>query len=145
MLTVEEKSLRLLLKIWTFVFAIAGLTFVIVPQKILEVLNLVSLRIAPTLPPLPIPEDRFWLVLTFSLMTTITALSYSAMQDLRRRRDLVVFLLISKATSSITFTLFFLLHQHSLGYLLGTLTDGSIFLITLVFYRRALRSSQLIL
>jgi tryptophan-rich sensory protein len=145
MLTQDEKRLQLLLKFWSFLFAVGCVMFAFAPHFVIENLNRIFLKIAPTLPSLPYSEERFWLALTVSLMATISALCYSAQSDLKRKKDLVVFVLISKATSSLFFFLFFFLDRHSLAYLFGMALDGSIFVITFIFYMRATRSSQLIL
>ena len=145
MLTREEKALRQLLQIFIFLFAGGALLFATLPQMILRHLNQAAFLLAPTLPLLPDSENRFWVALTVSMMATITALCYGAQNDLRRRKDLVVYVLIAKATSTLFFILYFVLDTHALPYLFGMLVDGLIFMILLIFYRRAARSSQLIL
>lgn len=143
MLTSEERALKRLLQFWAVLFLIAGLVFVFFPNLIVQSLNHLALKIAPSLPTLPLSEDRFWIVLMFSLMVTLTFLCYSAQDDLRRRKDLVQFVLISKITSTLFFLIFFFVDRMALAYLMGMLVDGSIFVITLIFYSRALKSSSL--
>lgn len=143
MLTSEERALKKLLQFWAVLFLMAGLVFVFFPNLVLQSLNQLALKITPTLPTLPLSQDRFWIVLMFSLMITLTFICYSAQDDLRRRKDLVQFVLISKITSSLFFLIFFFADRMALAYLVGALVDGSIFIITLSFYSRANRSSQL--
>lgn len=143
MLTSEERGLKKLLQLWMVVFFIAGSIFVFFPNTIVESLNKIAFKIAPSLPLLPLSQDRFWIVLMFSLMITLTFLCYAAQDDLKRRKDLVQFILISKITSTLFFFLFFFIDRMSLAYVFGGLVDGSIFLVTLAFYSRALRSSQI--
>lgn len=145
MLTSEERALKGLLQFWAGLFLVAGLVFVFFPNWIVQSLNKISLKLTPTLPPLPLSDERFWVVLMFSLMITLTFLCYSAQDDLRRRKDLVQFVLISKAVSSLFFLLFFFIDRMAFAYLAGFLVDGSIFIITVAYYSRALKSSQLII
>ena len=145
MLTREEKALRKLLQIFMVLFAAAGLSFALAPQRIIFHLNQTASLIAPSLPTLPDSDSRFWVALTVSMMATITALCYGAQNEIRRKKELVLYLLVAKATSTLFFTLYFFLELHSLAYLMGALTDGSIFVLLLIFYKRAARSSQLIL
>ena len=145
MLTREEKSLKQLLQVFIFLFAGAGLTFALAPALVMNNLNQVALRIAPSFPSIPDSDNRFWVALTVSMMATITALCYGAQTDIRRKKDLILYVLVAKAISTLFFTLYFLLGRHSLPYLFGSATDGSIFLLLLIFYRRAARSGQLTL
>lgn len=143
MLNSEERSLKRLLQFWAILFLVAGLVFVFFPNLVVQSLNQFALKITPSLPTLPLSQDRFWVVLMFSLMITLTFLCYSAQDDLKRRKDLVQFVLISKITSSLFFLVFFFVDRMALAYLMGMLVDGSIFVITLIFYSRALKSSSL--
>jgi len=145
MLTREEKRLKQLLQLFIFLFAAAGLSFGILPGLILGQLNRLALKVAPTLPTIPDTDNRFWVALTVSMMATITALCYGAQSDIRRKKDLVVYVLIAKAFSTLFFLIYFLLGAHSLPYLFGSLVDGPIFIVLWAFYRRAARSSQLTL
>ncbi len=144
MLSLQEERLKKLLNIFSFLFAGAGLFFVLAPHLLISQINHLSQIITPQLPLLSENTENFWLSLTGSLMVTLTALSYAAQMDLRRRKDLVVYILISKITSTFFFLTFFIFTLRSLAYLVGAATDGSIFIILLLFYLRAGRSSQLL-
>ncbi len=144
MLTLEEERLKKLLNIFTFLFAAAGLGFIFAPHLLISEINHLGQMLAPQLPPLAENSENFWLALTGSLMVTLTALCYAAQLDLRRRKDLVVYILISKAASTFFFLSFFLFTLHAFAYLVGAITDGSIFIILLFFYLRAGRSSQIL-
>jgi hypothetical protein len=143
MLTREEKALKQLLQIFIFLFAVAGLAFGIVPRMIVSQLNLLAAKISPQLPTLSVTDNRFWVALTVSMMATITALCYGAQTDIRRKKELVAYVLVAKAFSTLFFMLYFLFDGYALAYLFGSLVDGPIFLILWTFYRRAARSSQL--
>jgi len=144
MLTLEEERLKKLLNIFTFLFAAAGLSFIFASHLLISEINHFSQKFTPQLPLLAENAENFWLALTGSLMVTLTALCYAAQLDLRRRKDLVVYILISKAASTFFFLSFFLFTLRAFAYLVGAITDGSIFIILLFFYLRAGRSSQLL-
>lgn len=145
MLNSEERALKGLLQFWAMLFLVSGLLFVFFPNLVIQFLNQISLRFTPTLPLLPYSQERLWVVMAFSLCLTLTFICYSAQDDLKRRRDLVQFLLISKAFSALFFLLFLFLDRMALGYLIGTIVDGGIFIITLSYYSRVMKSSHLIL
>src|SRR5215467_6803367 len=134
MLTREEKALRQLLQIFMFLFAAAGLVFSLVPGMIVDQLNWLAFKVSPSLPLLANSENRFWVALTVSMMATITALCYGAQSDLRRKKELVAYLLVAKAVSTLFFILYFALDGHSLAYLFGSLVDGPIFIVLFIFY-----------
>lgn len=141
-LTREEKSLVLLLRIWVACFALGGLYFFFFQNTLINQINYISSNtLKLNLPLLPESTEKFWLALTVSMMATITALSYIAQRDIRRNIGYVIPLLISKFISTFFFILFFFTHIKSLTYIVGALTDGSIFVITLIFYLRAKRAS----
>jgi hypothetical protein len=141
-LTRHEKQLVLLLKIWIFCFAGGGLYFLLFQNVLIKQINFFSSDILKlNLPLHPESPDKFWLALTLSMMATITALSYIAQKDIRKNIGYVIPLLIAKFVSTFFFILFFFIHINSLAYIVGALTDGPIFIITLVFYIRAKKST----
>ncbi|MBF0493392.1 MAG: hypothetical protein HQM15_11520 [Deltaproteobacteria bacterium] len=143
MLTVEEKNLKFLLKIWIFSFLLAAAAFLVAPNLVIRFLNTVSLKLFPHLIPLPESTERFWLSLSGSLMVTLLFLLFGAVSDIARKKDLVFYVLVSKIASTVLFLSFFFLHQKSFTYILGGWVDGSIFLVTLFFYRRAVAAGYL--
>ncbi len=130
------------LKRWMLVSAwmylLAGLAFVLVPTRVFDLINSLGQWLDFTR--MPYPVEKFWLALSFSMMMTITALSYMAALDIRRYRHAVVAVLISKFVSSLSALVFFLSASQEarfFGYLVITVVDGSIFVITLVLFLRS--------
>ena len=140
--TREEKQLARLMRLWSVLFGLMGLFFVVSPQIFTEFLNRFShLLSGGNYIPLPYPAERFWYSLTVSLMATITYLSFVASRDIRRNFHCVIAVLICKFTSTLFFLLSFATGFRSSGYLVSALlSDGPIFIVTLVFTIRAIRS-----
>ncbi len=145
MLNPEERALKGLLQFWSMLFLAMGIVVVFFPNLVIQFLNRVSLRFTPTLPLLPYSDERLWVVLAFSLFITLTFICYSAQDDLKRRRDLVQFLLVSKLISAIVFVLCLFFDRMSLAYLIAAIIDGGIFTLTSAYYSRVLKSSHLVL
>ncbi len=142
-ITKEEKQLVVLLRIWIFCFALGGLYFLLFQNQLIARINYISSEVLKlNLPPLPESTEKFWLALTISMMATITALSYIAQRDIRKNIGYVIPLLISKFVSTFFFIIFFFLHVPALAYIVGALTDGPIFVITLIFYLRCKKISN---
>jgi hypothetical protein len=141
-LTREERQLRTLMQIWTSLFAVAAVAFLLFGDWILYSGNYFSVEIMKWgLPAMPQPVERFWLALTISLMATITMLCYYIQKDVRTNMALTSFLLVSKLTSTLVMLSAFFWDRPYFNYLLGSVfCDGPIFVITLIFYRRAVRS-----
>ena len=142
LLTREEKQLAGLMRLWSVLFGLMGLFFIVSPQIFTEFLNRFShLLSGGNYISLPYPAERFWYSLTVSLMATITYLSFVSSRDIRRNFHCVIAVLICKFTSTLFFLLSFATGLRSAGYLVSALlSDGPIFLITLVFVVRAIRS-----
>ncbi len=143
MIHYEEQNLKKLLKLWAFLFTLAVLVFIFAPNRVIQLLNTLSIKFFPSFILLPESSERFWLCLTVSLMVTLIAMCLGAIQDISRKKDLVFYILVSKITSTLSFISFFFFFQRSIPYLLGAAVDGSIFLITLFFYRRAASAGYL--
>ncbi len=90
---------------------------------------------------IPESSERFWLVLAFSMMLMLTLISfYSSFQP--KNRALIVVHLLSKLTSTLGFCYMFFRQSPLFAYLTGAVTDGSLFLIVLVFFIRMLASKS---
>lgn len=136
-LTSPEKKLVYLLRFWVLAFGITTLIFIFGQTRFLELINDLSLRFTPALLPIPIPQEKFWLVLTLSLMVTLVFMSFWGQRDIRRNHWVLPPILVSKFTSTFFFFIFFLFHQKSLAYMVGVMSDGFVFLVTYFAYQRA--------
>jgi hypothetical protein len=141
-LTPQERQLKTLMQFWTTLFALGAVAFLLFGDWILYSGNYFSVEIMKwDLPAMPLPVEKFWLSLTVSMMATITMIAYYIQKDVRSNIALTSFLLVSKLTStSVMFSAFFWDRPY-FNYLMGSIfCDGPIFVITLIFYRRAVRS-----
>jgi uncharacterized protein (DUF362 family) len=133
----EEKQAALFLKISSAAYFLVGWAFLFLPDQILAFFNWLSSWLLPTWPVTPISGEHFWTALAFSMMMTITALSFVAARNIRKYRLFVVILLISKCASSVSAFSLFVFQTHYLSYLGIAVIDGTIFWITLAFFLRA--------
>ncbi len=132
--------------LWAVLFPLAGLIFVIAPDTTLRSIEwagreFVGWQAAPVL----LGGERFWLVLTASMMATITGLvvvSYHALARgaVHEYQSAVRVLMLSKAVSTLGFLLCLVLAAPSSIYCAGALIDGSILGITWGRYHRATMS-----
>jgi hypothetical protein len=138
--TREELRLKRLMQFWTLLFALGAVVFLFFGNWMFDLGNRTGSKLFG-LPPMPEPVgERFWLTLTTSLMVLLTALAYYIQKDVVANKRLTSLVLISKLTSTLTFLGFYLIEDRYFNYLLGSVfCDGPIFVVTFIFYRRALR------
>jgi len=113
-------------------YALGAVVFLWIGFVIPRIINAISAFATPLpLYPMPAnaPEGAFWRVLAVSMMAMITWIAVQTYRDPRRNGNLVPILLLSKACSTVCYTVFFIFHGH-LAYIIGFVTDGPIFLIT---------------
>ena len=135
----ETRRLQSLFKFWTLLFGAGALIFFLLPQYVVKVLNF-GTGTSSFLAPVPEGDPLFWLPLAVSLMVTLTFMCSQISKDPLKFRMLVLAVLVSKATSSITYFFFYIRHGYQAPFLWGTLCDGSIFIITYYFFKKALES-----
>jgi len=135
--TKEEKHLKILMRFSAIAYFVVGFAFAFLPEPILRVLNLLSRILAPGLEGMPLSVEKFWLSMTFSMMMTIGALSYTAQHNVRKNKGYIIPVLISKTASSLSALCFFIFSTRYFAYLVIFIVDGSIFWITLFFFIRA--------
>jgi hypothetical protein len=136
-LTPAERRFRVWMLISAWMYALSGLFFLIAGTRIAPFVNAISGKVFPSLSlyPLPgsAPEGAFWRVLSVSMMAMITWICRSAYLDLRRNGRLIPVLLLSKFCSASLYLFFFATRGH-LAQLVGFLTDGPLFLMTLALW-----------
>ncbi len=134
------ERLRLWLLVTGIAYVLSGLAFVLAPDQILGLLNASARLVAPGLPPVPIHDaapERFWLALAGSMMATIATCALYAAQDIEKRRDMAVPIVVSKLTSSVLGLAFFAASAHHLAYVDIATTDLPLGVVTLVLWLRA--------
>ncbi len=134
-LTNNESRLKALLQFWMVAFLGSTVVFCFFGNELLNRFNQLSSRFSPTLPLIAIPQEKFWLVLTTSLMITLVFLCYSGQKDIQKNISVVPPILVSKFVSTFFFFAFFILVSRCLAYFIGMVVDGSVFLLTYSFYR----------
>lgn len=139
-LTKQEKQLRVFMGLSAAAYYVAGLAFAFASTQIIQLVNFASRTIAPGFPEMPMPSEQFWLALAFSMMMTIGTLSFIAWYNVRRYKGYVVPLLVSKAASSLSSLLYFIVSAHYFAYLVIFVVDGALFWATLIFLVRGSRA-----
>jgi hypothetical protein len=112
-----------IMKAFSVIYAVVGLFFIFFHRFLLE-----------TLMTDPAP-NRFWVVLTLSMMFMLSFVSWKASENPGERGYTQVHLL-SKITSTTTFFLCYVFETHALGYLAGVFTDGIIAVIVYLLLRK---------
>ena len=137
-LTPGESALRTWMIISVVLYASGGASFLLGQNLLLENINRISsLLFKDRFPLMPLSTEKFWLTLTGSMMLMLVVLCTYAAADPVRYSAMVVVILFSKAFSSCQYFYYFHKEKRYFGYLVGLLTDGPLFLITLFFFIRA--------
>lgn len=115
-------------------YFVAMLFFLFAQNQLLEGLNTVSRWLfKERLPLIPLSTEKFWLVLTTSMMLMLTALCGFVAYKPEAFLEMVIIVLISKLCSTSLYLILFGEKKY-FAYLVGALTDGPLFLVTLIFY-----------
>jgi hypothetical protein len=137
-LTSGESALRTWMIISAVLYALGGVSFLLGQNLLLENINGVSsLLFKDRFPLMPLATEKFWLTLTGSMMLMLVILCAYAAVDPVQYRAMVVVVLGSKAFSSGQYLYYFCKEKRYFGYIVGLLTDGPLFLVTLYFFFRA--------
>ena len=131
-----------LLRNWMIVSVIlyvgGGFNFLLGQNRLLEQMNRVSTRLfKDRFPLIPASTEKFWLVLTTSMMLMLVVCCTLAAVSVEKYYLLVIPVLFSKACSTTLYLGLFSFQKRYFAYLVGALTDGPLFAITLIFYLRA--------
>ena len=76
-ITKQEKHLKIFMIISAITYFVVGFAFAIMPARILEMSNVFSRILIPSLGEIPPSVEKFWLSMTFSMMMTIMYASRS--------------------------------------------------------------------
>lgn len=136
--TRQEKNLVLLLKWWAILFSVAGISFAVIPNKLINLLNTLGESIIYWNAPLVAPStNSFWLVLAVTMMLMLVISAIKAAADIVKNISYVKLIIIAKLSTTAGFVLAFVTSEFAFAYLAGAAIDGFIFIVTLVAYRRA--------
>jgi hypothetical protein len=128
-----ERLCRIVLRFLAASFAVVGMLFLFFPDGTVRVLNAVGTYFGD-FTPAPESQLRFWLSLATGYMALVTALAWVAQRDMHRHRDLLLFLALGKATSSLTCLAFYWYSLDAFIYLANAVVDGSIAVTALVIW-----------
>jgi hypothetical protein len=117
------RTFTTVMKIYTGIYIVVGIFFFVFHA---ELAQLLMMQPAP---------NRFWVTLTVSMMAMLAYVAWQSSQRPRERAFVHVHLL-SKTVSVAGFLLSFVLDPAVWAYLVGAVTDFSIILVVLFFYRR---------
>ncbi|OLC13944.1 MAG: hypothetical protein AUH32_06520 [Actinobacteria bacterium 13_1_40CM_66_12] len=132
-----SQRLRLLLRIWTVIFALGAFDFFVFPYLTVRILNSTAKSLGMhEVAALEAGQD-FWLTLAVPYMILVAAFSWVAQRGTRIQAQPVQFLLLAKASSSLISLALFLFGGFAYPFLANFLLDGAIVLITFWFYRAA--------
>ncbi len=136
----QETQLRYFMGVAGLTYLFVGFVFLFAPDFTLTLMNDISEGLHLKLPPVDMSSERFWLSLTFSMMTTISALSCMVYYNVVKYKPLTVYVLVAKAASAVSGMGLFLFSARHFAYLAIFLVDGTIFWITLILYLRSIRA-----
>ena len=139
-ITREEKHLKYFMLASALVYLAVGWMFLLKPGFTLDLMNWLSKALKTGLADIPPSSEKFWLSLTFSMMMTISALSFMVFYNVRKNKPYVVMVLISKSMSALSSLGLFFFSMRYFAYISIFIVDGSIFWITLMFFLRANRA-----
>jgi hypothetical protein len=114
-----------------FLFAITGLLFLIIPDKVLILFNNFSPYLQ--MPQSPVIEHNFYLILASGYMYLVTVLAFLMFRN-PENRQYPLLLAHAKLASSFLSLVLFLFHSHYLIYLANFVIDGLIGLAATHFY-----------
>jgi len=126
------------LKYWMAISAlmyfVAMLFFLFLQNRLLEQMNTVSAKLfKDRFPPIPLSTEKFWLVLTTSMMLMLVLLCIFVALDPVAYMEMTLIVLASKMCSTLLYLALFARDKY-FAYLVGALTDGPLFIITLAIF-----------
>jgi hypothetical protein len=131
--------LRLLLRVWTVIFALGAVDFFVFPYLTVGILNAGARALGlHEVVALNAGQD-FWLTLAVPYMILVAAFSWIAQRGSKIAAQPVQFLILAKVSSSVTSLALFLFGGFPYAFLANFVVDGAIALITFWFYRAARR------
>jgi hypothetical protein len=117
--------------ILSVIFAVTGLLFLLIPDKVVVFFNNLSPVLGMT--PSPVMGFSFYLILAVGYMYIVTILAFLMFRH-SENRYFPLLLTQAKFVSSILSLGFFLLHAHYLIYLANFIIDGVIGIVVMTFY-----------
>ena len=117
-------------------FAIVGLLFLVIPDRVLEFFNTISGHLGMS--PSPVEGHSFYVVLTAGYMYLVTLLAFLMYRN-PENRQFPLILAHGKLASSVLSLGLFLIHEYYLIYITNFVVDGFIGIVVLFFYLKLKR------
>jgi hypothetical protein len=125
--------------IYFFTFLGAGIYFYRFPEKMLN--DIVTFGTWLGFTEFEPVKDKFWVILSVAMMMTIATCCFIAALNVRKTKNFVIPVFISKLTSSCLGAREFIVGEpHGFQYAVIALVDFPLFVIAFIFYVRAARS-----
>ncbi len=138
-ITPAMSDLRIWMIISAALYVAGGLSFLFGQNILLTNLNRASeLLFKDRFPLIPLSTEKFWLVLTNSMMLMLVVICIFVAADVSGFYNMVWIILFSKAASTLQYAYFFIAEKRYFAYLVGVITDGPLFVITLVLFLRVI-------
>jgi hypothetical protein len=117
------------------IYCIGAVIFFFVPELLITLLNGVgeAIGLARTM---PVPEERFWVVLSTAMMVMLVGVSFAGAAR-PGERAFVYLHIAAKVTSTAGYLYLFVLHDAYFTYLVGAITDLPIAVIVFLAARQA--------
>jgi hypothetical protein len=131
------RRLRLLLRIWAVIFALGAVDFLVFPYLTVRLLNSAGRALGMHQVAALNAGQDFWLTLAVPYMILVAAFSWVAQRGEKISAQPVQFLMLAKASSSLTSLVLLLAGGFPYAFLANFVVDGAIVLITYWFYRAA--------
>ena len=119
------------------IFALGAVDFFVFPYLTIRILNSTAASLGMRQVTALNAGQDFWLALAVPYMILVAAFSWVAQRGEKVRALPVQFLLLAKASSSLTSLALYLLAGFAYPFLANFAVDGAIVLITFWFYRAA--------
>ena len=135
----QELLVKRVMGVFTIIFALGALAFLVMPDQIIMFINDIgeALGFKVAAPPV---HNAMWVTLSVAMMVIITVLSYMVWKDPRKNSNVLLPIVICKFTSSILGVYFFIFVAPALGNIRATITDLPIAIIILFMHRIATKA-----
>ena len=136
--TKAEKHLQIWMTISAILYFGGGMVFLFLPHPLLQLLDSFAglFHLARVLPG-AMAAERFWNLLAFSMAMTITTASIMVVRDPAANKDFCIPVIFSKIASWLSALVYFAVVSRAFAHLVIFLVDFPLFVLTVVFYRRA--------
>jgi len=143
-LTSRQNRMRIVALLYAVSFIITGLIFLFIPDRLLDIINMVSASVFPSLTPAS-DSGKFWLSMTVSMMAGISTISILIWRDVARYLHMAVPLVVMKFASALTGLSFFVAGlivpewgSDTLANLIVFIADFPLGVLMLFLYRRVI-------